>query len=218
MRAQASTCWWMWALSICSMLPSSGRPGGFGRSAISRSAGARTELRTSAGVDIGALSVFGRDLVAHEAAVLAFPVALFLGVALVVLGLSLGQRDLGLDAAALVVEIEWHEREAFLLDLADQPLDLLLVHQELLGAVGFRLHMRRGAAQRVDAATDQIELTAPDDDVTVGQLHLAGANGLDLPAFQDHAGLVALLDVIVEPCTAVLGDGQRAHSYNFGIV
>src|SRR4029078_7925224 len=53
-----------------------------------------------------------RHLVANQPALLALPVALFLGVALVVLGLALGERDLGLDPAALVVEVERHERES----------------------------------------------------------------------------------------------------------
>ena len=61
-----------------------------------------------------------------------------LGIALVVLGLALGQRDLDLHAAALVVQVQRHQGEALLLDLADQAPDLVLVHQQLLGAVGLR--------------------------------------------------------------------------------
>ena len=49
--------------------------------------------------------------------------------------------------AALVVQVQRHEREALLLDLADQAPDLLLVHQQLLGAVGLGADVRRGAAQ-----------------------------------------------------------------------
>jgi hypothetical protein len=142
--------------------------------------------------------------------VLALPVALLLGVALVVLRLALGERDLGLDPPALVVQVERHQGEALLLDLADQAADLLLVHQELLGPVGLGLDMGRGIAQGVDPAADQVELAVADDDVAVGELHLAGTHGLDLPALEDHAGLVALFDVVIEAGTAVLGDGQGA--------
>ena len=124
--------------------------------------------------------------------------------------LALGERDLGLDPPALVVQVERHQREALLLDLADQAPDLLLVHQQLLGPVGLGLDVGRGAAQRVDAAADQVELAVADDDVAVGELHLAGADGLDLPALEHHAGLVALLDVVVEAGAAVLGDGHGA--------
>src|SRR5213082_3211554 len=112
---------------------------------------------------------------------LALPVALLLGVSLVVLGLALGNRDLGLHAASLVVEIERNQGEALLLDLADQAPDLLLVHQQLLGPVRLRLDMRRGAAERIDAAADEPELAVADDDVAVAELDLAGADRLDLP-------------------------------------
>ena len=78
--------------------------------------------------------------------------------------------------------VERHEREAALLDLADQAPDLFLVHQQLLRSVGLGRHMRRRRAQRVDAAADEREFAVADDDVAVGQLHLAGADGLDLPA------------------------------------
>ena len=151
-----------------------------------------------------------RDLLPHQAAVLALPVALLLGVALVVLGLALGERDLGLDPAALVVEVERNEGEALLLDLADQAPDLLLVHEQLLGPVGFGLDMGRRAAERVDAAADQPQLAVADDDVAVGQLHLAGTDRLDLPAGEDHPRLVPLLDVVLEAGTAVLGDRHRS--------
>ena len=64
-------------------------------------------------------------------------------------GLALGQRDLGFHAAALVVQVQRHQRVAALLDLADQALDLFLVHQQLLGAVGFgAAHGSRRCAAR----------------------------------------------------------------------
>ena len=148
----------------------------------------------------------------HQASLFSFPVALLLGVALVVFGLALGQRDFHLDAPALEVQVQRHQREALLLDLADQALDLFLVHQQLLGAVGLGLHMGRGAAQRIDAAADQVELAIADDHVSVGQLHLPGAYGLDLPAQQHDAGFVPLLDVVFKAGTAVFGDGGHGLS------
>ena len=57
------------------------------------------------------------------------------------LGLALGQRDVDLDAPALVVQVQRHQGEAFLLDLADQSPDLGLVHQQLFGPVGFGADM-----------------------------------------------------------------------------
>ena len=145
------------------------------------------------------------------------------------LRLPLRERDLGLDATTLVMQIERDEGEAFLLDLADQPPDLALVHQQLLGAVGFRPDVRRGGAERVDAAADQPELAVADDDVAVGELHLAGADRLDLPAGEHHPCFMPLLDVVLEAGAAVFGDGHRglrgregssraSDSYNFRIV
>src|SRR4051794_29290642 len=151
----------------------------------------------------------GRHLLPHQAAVLALPVALLLGVALVVLRLAFGEGDLGLDATPFVMEIERDEREALLLDLPDQTADLALVHQQLLGAVGFRTDVRRRGAERVDAAADQPELAVADDDVAVAQLHLTGPDRLDLPAGEHHPCFMALLDLVLEAGAAVLGDGHR---------
>ena len=64
-------------------------------------------------------------------------------------------------------------------------------------------------AQRIDAAADQEKLALADEDVAVRQLDLAGADRLDFPAFQDDAGLVLLLDVVLESGAAVFCDGHR---------
>jgi hypothetical protein len=61
-------------------------------------------------------------------------------------------------------------------------------------------------AQRIDAAADQVELAVTDHHVAIGQLHLAGADGLDLPAFENHAGFESFFDQIVVAGTPVLGD------------
>jgi hypothetical protein len=52
------------------------------------------------------------------------------------------------------------------------------------------------------------QLAVADHDIAIGQLDLAGADGLDLPALQHHAGLEAFFDVIVEPRAAVFCDGH----------
>ena len=149
-RAQRSTCWWMRARSTCSRLPTSGRPRGAGQVVDLAQRRGPAAVAVSVSMDMRhtrSISAWRRrHLVPHQPAVFALPVALLLGVALVVLGLALGERDLGLDAAALVVQVQRHEGEALLLDLADQAPDLFLVHQQLLGPVGLGLDMRRGAA------------------------------------------------------------------------
>jgi hypothetical protein len=63
-----------------------------------------------------------------------------------------------------------------------------------------------GGVQRVDLAADQEQLAVADHHIAVGQLHLALAQGLDLPAFQHHAGLEAFLEEIVVRGLLVVGD------------
>src|SRR5690606_35451842 len=70
----------------------------------------------------------------HGALHLALAFALADGVALVVLRLALGERDLALGATVLPVQLERHQGVALLLHLADQAPDLVLVHEQLLGA------------------------------------------------------------------------------------
>ena len=61
---------------------------------------------------------------------LALPLLLFLGRALVVLLLSFRQTHADLHAPAHVMKIEGNERVAGAIDLADQPADFLGVQQE----------------------------------------------------------------------------------------
>jgi len=86
--------------------------------------------------------------------------------------------------------------------------------------------MGGGAAQGVDAAADQEEFAIADQHIAIGQLHLAGADGLDLPARQHHAGLEAFFDGVFEAGAAVFGNvghgasavGGTARFYNCRIV
>ena len=50
----------------------------------------------------------------------------------------------------------------------------------------------------------------PVDAEALGEVDPAGAQALHLPALQDHAGLVFLLQVIIEPGLLVEGDGVAA--------
>src|SRR5262245_4129168 len=75
---------------------------------------------------------FGLSLVAQQPAALARPVALLLGLALVVQLLALGQRDLDLGPALVVeIDLERHDGHALALDRAHQLVDLPLVQQQL---------------------------------------------------------------------------------------
>jgi NhaP-type Na+/H+ or K+/H+ antiporter len=65
----------------------------------------------------------GAGAVAKQALPFAVPVALLLGLALVVLFLALGEPDFKLDATAFEVQVQRYQRVARALDLADQAID-----------------------------------------------------------------------------------------------
>src|SRR5690606_25995377 len=119
--------------------------------------------------------------------------------------------ELALHAPALVVQVERHERVAGPFDLADQLVDLVALQQQLAGAHGIGLHVGGRFGQRRDVRADQEKLGVADHDVAFLQLGAAGANGLDLPAFEDEAGFETLLDEVIVEGLFVLGD---AHLYN----
>src|SRR3954469_14281409 len=75
---------------------------------------------------------------AQQAALLATPVTLLLGLALVVQLLALGDRELHLGPAALVeIEFERNQRHAFTIDRAEQLVDLLAMQQQLARTLWF---------------------------------------------------------------------------------
>jgi hypothetical protein len=53
---------------------------------------------------------------------------------------------------------------------------------------------------------DQPGLGIADDDVSLGNLRLAGAQAFDFPAFERQPGLVFTLDEVIVPRTAVEAD------------
>src|SRR3989338_4610211 len=76
-------------------------------------------------------------LVAHQARLLAVPVALLYRRPLVLMAAALGDRQLDLgDASIIEVDAERHKGHALAVNLAQQPVDLALVHQELAGGPG----------------------------------------------------------------------------------
>src|SRR6266567_4245918 len=76
-------------------------------------------------------SALGSALVPHQPAALARPVALLLGLALVVQLLALGERDLDLGAALVVeIDLQRYDRHALALDRPHQLVDLPPVQQE----------------------------------------------------------------------------------------
>ncbi|MNV66238.1 hypothetical protein D3C71_1589830 [compost metagenome] len=125
------------------------------------------------------------------------------------LSLALGQGNFAFHKAVFPVQIERHQRVAFLLDLADEALDVVFLEQQFLGARRFGVDVGGGGLERMDQAAEQIQLAIADQHVAIGQLHLAFAQGLDLPAVQHHARLVAFLEEIVVGRFLVVGNAGR---------
>ena len=96
-----------------------------------------------------------------------------------------------------------------MLDLSDQPLDLLSVHEQLARSHGIRHEVRRYRGQRRDMRPDQPELPLAHENVGVAELDPPGADGLDLPALEGEAGLEPLLDEVIVECFSILGDGHE---------
>jgi ribosome-associated toxin RatA of RatAB toxin-antitoxin module len=176
--------------------------------------GARLALRATRRCPATPVRPLGRDLVPHQAAVFAFPVASSSRCrACRAWALPLASAMSTLTSPPLKCRFSGTSVKPFCSTLPTRRLDLFLVHQQLLGAVGFGQHVGGRAAQRVDAAADQEQLTIADVHVAIGQLNLAGANGLDLPAGQHDAGLVLLFD----GCTrSVRGGSRRCWTWCFG--
>lgn len=145
----------------------------------------RTTLRSSA------------PILLHHLSNLPLRIARALGVPLVMLFLAFGQADLALDASALVMQVEWHQRVAGPFNLPDQLLDFLGLEQKLAGADRVGADVGGGRGQGADVGTEQVNLALTDDDVGFLELHPSGPDGFDLPAFQHHTRLEAFLDEVV---------------------
>src|SRR6185369_14506202 len=142
----------------------------------------------------------------HQAGLLALPVAILFGGALVVFLLALRQADAQFGAAVLPVHLQRHERVAAALDSADQPIELGAVQQELAGADRVGDDVRRGRRQRRDVRAEQESLSVFHEDVRFLQLHAPGAQALHFPPQQRQACLVGFLDEVLVTRLAILGD------------
>src|SRR5581483_5584247 len=146
-------------------------------------------------------------LLPQQTPLLARPVALLLGLALVVQLLAAGERELDLCTALVVeIELERHQRHALALDRADQLVDLPFVQQQLARALR-RMIEAPGLQILGDVGVDQPELAAARIRIGLGDRGFARAQRLHLAAGERDAGLELLADLVVEARLAVLGDG-----------
>lgn len=96
-----------------------------------------------------------------------------------------GHLDLG--ATGFEIEFDGDEGHA-LLQLADQSVDLALMHEQFaLAGGGVVLHTRGRVF--TDVAVHQPELALVQHAVGIAQVRLARAQRFDLAAGQDHSGL-----------------------------
>jgi hypothetical protein len=101
-----------------------------------------------------------------------------------VLFLALGEPDLKLGAAILPVQFQRHDGVALALGSADQAIELISMQQQFARSDRVGDLVRGGGAQRRQVRTDQKRLGATNVDIGLGELRLAGAHRLDLPALQ----------------------------------
>src|ERR1051325_456037 len=142
----------------------------------------------------------------QQPAPLARPVALLLGLTLVVQLLALGQRDLDLGAALVVeIDLERHDGHALALDRTHQLVDLAAMQQELARPLR-RMVEATGLLVFGDVGVDQPQFTVTRRRVGLSDAGLAGAQRLDLAAGERHARLEGLVDRVIEPRLAVIGD------------
>src|SRR5579864_6072881 len=157
-----------------------------------------------------------RHAPAQQPLLLAGPFALLDGRALVVLLLALRKADRQLDAALRVVQVDRCDRVAGALDLADQAVDLLAMHQQSARARRIGMHVRRSGRERGDMRADQHQPAVLDDDVRLLEMRAPAANRLHFPAFQRNPGLEAFLDKIVVKGLAVLDNAHWNHTHFCG--
>ena len=119
--------------------------------------------------------------------------------------LAAGQSDLDLGVAAAEVQARGDQGQALLLLLADQPLDLAPVHEQLARALGLVVLARGGRVGR-DVDVVQPHLAVLDRGVAVLEHRLALAQGLDLGPGEHDPALPPVEQVVAERGWAIGGD------------
>src|SRR5204863_4839322 len=129
----------------------------------------------------------------HRALHLPVVLPLQRGLAFLVLSLAPAQAELDLRDAVGEVDAHRDEREPLLLLLADQPLDLSAMQQQLPRAQRIVAALLALLVRR-DVHVLEPQLAALDASVRLADRRAALPQGLDLRPGQDDAGLEALQD------------------------
>ncbi len=141
----------------------------------------------------------------EQALLLAIPVALGRGFALVGDLLALGDADLQL-RDSLVVEVKDKGDKGQALALRGVPeIGKLFARDKQLAAAAFLVAEHLGLFVGGDVAVDEPQLSIVDGGIAFGDVGAALAEGLNLGTFQDDAAFDVILDGIVEAGAAVFG-------------
>ena len=95
------------------------------------------------------------------------------------------------------MQVERHQGIAGALNLADQLADLGGMQQQLARAYRIGTDVGRSRRQGTDMATDQKNLSVTQNYIGLLQLNPACTDRLDVPTFENDAGLDALLDEVI---------------------
>ena len=145
---------------------------------------------------------------------LTLPVALFLGIPLVMLFFAFGEADLELDPAVLEMQIERYEGVTGALDFADQALEFTGVQQQLSRASRIGLNVCGSGGQGGDMSPDEVQPAILHYHIRLGDLRATCPDGLGFPATKRHARFVLLFDEVVVKGFAILDD---AHGRDAGV-
>ena len=143
----------------------------------------------------------------QNALLLPLPVAVFFAVALVMLGLTLGEPDFNFDQVLFPVHGSAYTGIAFLLHADGKFGQFALVEQKFTGANGVGDKVCGGGGQRLDVGAQQPGFAIFQQDIAVGQLYFAFAKAFHFPALEHDSGFEFFTDVVIEPCALIQHDG-----------
>jgi NSS family neurotransmitter:Na+ symporter len=136
--------------------------------------------------------------IAHQPLFFPVPIALFFGIALVVLLFTFGEGDFAFHQVVFPIERGGHHRVALLFHRLPQFAYLSLLEQQLAGAGGVADKVGGDGGQWLDLGAEQPSLAILEDHIAVRQLAFPRPQAFDFPAGQGDARLKTLLDKEVE--------------------
>ena len=129
---------------------------------------------------------------------IAFAVARFEGLALVVLLLAARDADFELDISSIIVQSNWHYCQAFSFGLSFEFGNLFLREQEFAWTIGLVAFWRIWSLEGSNGGPYQKRFIAPNNDVSAFQSDFAGSNGFHFMTIQHQACFDCLGDVKIE--------------------